>query len=419
MAVLSARRTRAVLVAVAGALLFTASVIVWSVSRRVPLVETRRFLTAPIEVGEEPPAPPAAPAPPADVASGYARAQAAFAEGRWADAARDFAWVVEQEPAGPQAGAAQWNLTRSRLRSGDATGALAALDGLLRHYGGYLGEQAPSLRMGLDAMARNDLPRARAAFERMIAEQPESEFVPLAHLLIGRIRWAHGEPMEAVRAFGRMFAAVKDAVPGYGQLARNLERYASGDPQATDTFARMAQHGPDGFRDINQYLAARSLLEQDRFAAAREALERLRRSHPLGDFSHIVDLEHAWNLLRNGRPAEALAIFERLERTPAPPEAAAFDEFFDLRAELPLGIARSQLALGRPAEAVAAFERAIAASPRGIYAVEDKVGLALAYERLGQLDRAATLLRRVIEEHPDEPKAWALRQQLARVEERL
>ena len=60
-------------------------------------------------------------------------------------------------------------------------------------------------------MQRGDLPAAQAAFERMMREQPDSEFVPVAHLLIGRIHWTHGEPMEAVRAFARMFQSVKDS----------------------------------------------------------------------------------------------------------------------------------------------------------------------------------------------------------------
>ncbi len=415
MAVLSRQQVRAIVLAVAGALVFTAGVIVWSVTRDLPVAETRRFLTAPIEVGDQPPPAPAVPAAPGTVEERYTVAQAAFADGRYPEAAQHFAWVVGQDPTGPRAGSAQWNLTRSRLRSGDANGALAAFEELLRHHAGYLGEQAPALREGLERLERGDLVAARADFERMLREQPASELVPVAHALIARIHWAHGDPVETVRAFGRMFAAVKD--PAYGQLALNLERYAKGAPDAAETFARMARHGTEGFRDIYQYLAARSLLEQDRFAAARDALDELRRRYPEGDFSHIVDLEHAWNLLRHGKAAEALAIFERLEQRAAPEKTRAFDEFFDLRAELPLGIARCHLALGRHAEAVAAFERALAASPRSIYTVEDQIGLAMAYEKLGQAERAADLLRTVIAEHPDEPKLWALRQQLARIEQ--
>ena len=83
-----------------------------------------------------------------------------------------------------------------------------------------------------------------------------------------------------------------------------------------------------------------------------------------------------------------------------------------------MGIARSQLALGRYAEAVASFERGLAERPDTIYGVEDRVGMALAYEHLGRFDRAAALLREAIEGHPDEPKLWALRQQLARIEAR-
>src|SRR5262249_35869248 len=154
------------------------------------------------------------------------------------------------------------------------------------------------------------------------------------------------------------FASVRDPVPGYGALAHELDRYAAGDPDVAKRFEKLAENGEEGFRPMYQYLAARSLLEQDHFTAAHDALEKLRAKYPNGDFSHIVDLEHAWNLLRNGQAADALAIFQRLEATPAPATGAAFDEFFDIRAELPMGIARSQLALQHWPEAAAAFERA-------------------------------------------------------------
>jgi hypothetical protein len=52
-----------------------------------------------------------------------------------------------------------------------------------------------------------------------------------------------------------------------------------------------------------------------------------------------------------------------------------------------------------------------------MYAVENRLGLASAYEGLGQLDRASAELRRIIAEHPDEPKLWAVRQQLTRLEQ--
>jgi TolA-binding protein len=416
--VLRGSRRRRILLAAASLAVIAAAGAVWSLSRRLPVAETRRFLTAPVEVGDQPPPAPAVPARPETVEQRYAAATEAFQASRYAEAAEGFAWVVAQDPAGAAAGPAQWNLVRSRLRSGDATRALAALEDLLRHYAGYLGAEAPSLGRGLELLAENDLRGAEAAFERMVREQPESEFVPLAHALTARIHWAHGEAVETVRAFARMFASVKDGPPAYIHLAKNLERYAGGDTAVTSTFDRLASQGDEGFRDLYQYLAARSLLEQDRFDDARASLEDLRRRFPRGDFSHIVDLEHAWNLLRHQRAAEALAVFQRLEATPAPPEVAAFDAFFDLRAELPMGIARCHLALRQYPEAVAAFERGIAQNPRGMYAVENGLGLAAAYEGSGQLDRAAAVLRQVIEGHPDEPQLWALRQQLARIEER-
>jgi tetratricopeptide (TPR) repeat protein len=389
----------------------------WRLAARLPVEQARQFMTAPIELGAKPPPAPASHADAAAVAQRFAAARADFAAGRYPQAAEGFAFVVTQDPSGPNAGPAQWNLTRSRLRSGDGSGALTALDGLLRNYADYLGTEAPDLRDGLEHMQDNDLAGAQASFERMIDNQPDSEFVPLAWALIARVRWSHAEPMETVRAFARMFASVHDQVPAYGVLAAQLDRYANGDTSVTTTFDQMAKEGPEGFRDIYQYLAARSRLEQDQFEATQTSLEQLRRDFPNGDFTHIVDLEQAWNLLRHQQPAEALAIFERLEHSEPPADKRALDAFFDLRAELPLGIARCHLALGHNAEAVTAFERAMQEDPEGMYAVENQLGLARAYEGLGQFDKAASVLRDTIEKHPDEPDRWALEQQLARIEE--
>jgi tetratricopeptide (TPR) repeat protein len=287
---------------------------------------------------------------------------------------------------------------------------------LLRHYGPYLETASADLHTGLQHLQRNQLTPALAALQRMVDGDPDNELVPLAHALIARIHWAQGEPLEMVRAFGRMFGSVKDDVPAYATLSNALGRYAAGDPKVTDTFRELAQDGDQGFRDIYQYLEARTLLEQGQFEGTQTALEELRRRHPDGDFTHIVDLEHAWNLLRHGQPAEALAIFERLEREPAPEHAGAFDAFFDLRAELPMGIARCHLALKQYDQAIAAFNKALQAGPQSFYDVPNRLDLALAYEGLGQPDRAAEVLRALIKDHPDHPKLWALRQQLARVQ---
>lgn len=415
-AVTTRTRRRAIGVGLA-CVVAAAGAVAWH-ARRLPVTETRQFLSAPIVVGDATPPAPVVPTDPGTLAERGTAARAAFAAGQYTDAADHFAWIVAHDPTGPEAGPAQWNLVRSRLRSGDANGALTALHDLLARHADWLGAQAPELRAGAEHMERGDLVGAQASLERMIAAQPESELVPLAYALLARAHWAHGDAMGMVRAFTRMLGSVRDTVPAYTRLAHYLGRYAEGDPNVADDFGALAETGDDGFRDIYQYMAARTLLEQGRFEATEEALEKLRREHPGGDFTSIVDLEHAWNLFREGRAEDALAIFQRLEAAPPPPRTGDFDAFFDLRAELPMGVARSLAALGRYDEAVPAFERAIAADPQGMYEVENRLGLATAYERAGQLDRAAATLSAVISAHPDEPKVWAIRQQLARVERR-
>jgi len=397
-----------VLIAVAGML--------WWATRRLPVEEARQFLRDPIEVGEERAAPPPDAAPASEVEQRFARAQAAFTAQDYRKAAEDYAFVVAQDPNGPLAGPSQWQLTRSRLRSGDGAGALAALDDLVGKYADYLGEEAPLLRRGLEQMEGGDLNGAMRSFERMVEAQPDSELLPLSWSMMARIHWTHGEPMETVRAFAKMFASVKDEVPAYQVLARQLDRYAGGDEEVTKTFGDLAKEAPEGFRDIYKYLEARSLLEQNHFEATHRSLQELQAQFPEGDFSHIVDLEEAWNLLRNGKPAEALAIFERLQQVDTPADKRAMDDFFDLRAELPLGIARSHLALGNYRESAEAFEEAIRDYPSSIYAVENRLGLARAYEGLGENAKAAAVLRQVIADHSGEPQIWAVEQQLQRVE---
>jgi tetratricopeptide (TPR) repeat protein len=384
-------------------------------ARELPVAETRRFLDAPIHVGDAPPPASGAPASAASVGEHMTAARTAFDEARYPEAAEGFAWVVTHDPTGPDAGPAQWNLVRSRLRSGDGAGAIAGLNDLLAHHAGWLGAQAPRLREGAELMERGDLAGAEAALNRMVAEQPDSELVPLAHALVARVHWAHGDATGMVRAFVRMLGSVHDAVPAYSRLAHYLGRYADGDPGVADSFAELADTGDAGFRDIYQYMAARTLLEQGRFEATEDALEKLRRRYPDGDFTHIVDLEHAWNFLRQGRAEEALAIFRRLEASPAPSRTGELDAFFDLRAELPMGTARCLAALGRYDEAIPAFERAIAADTEGMYQVENQLGLATAYDRQGDPDRAAAILAKVVAQHPDEPKLRAVQQQLARI----
>lgn len=395
-----------------------AGALLWLGPQREPVRQARRFLNAPLAVGNLPLPTPARIPRPADVEQRFEAAAKAFGAANYTIAAQEFAWVVDHDPGGPRAGSAQWNLLRSRLRSGDANAAMDALDTLVRHYGDFLRDESADLYTGLDHLQRNELVPALAALQRMVEHDPDHEMVPLAYALIARIHWAQGEPLEMVRAFARMFGSVQDDVPAYATLAKSLDRYAGGDPNVTATFRELAQDGDEGFRDIYQYLEARTLLEQGRFEQTQQSLEELRQRYPDGDFTHIVDLEHAWNLLRHGRAQEALAIFHRLEASPAPENAGAFDAFFDLPAELPMGIARCHLALKQYDQAIAAFNKALQAGPQSFYDVPNRLDLALAYEGLGQLDQAAAVLRGLIKDHPDHPKLWALRQQLARVEER-
>ena len=69
-----------------------------------------------IQLGEQPKAAPPQAAQRAEIEKRFATARKDFAAGRYAEAGDGFAFVVAQDPSGPHAGPAQWNLTRSRLR---------------------------------------------------------------------------------------------------------------------------------------------------------------------------------------------------------------------------------------------------------------------------------------------------------------
>lgn len=410
-------RGRLAVVALVIAVLVTGSI--YALLQAQSRVEgAKRFLETPVEVSNEPVPVAEPPEPDPEVERLYNVAQLAFRAHDYAQAAADFEKTVEANPNGPLAGAAQWNLLRSRLRSGDGNGTVEAYFVLLRHYGDYLAAEAPALHEGLELMERGDMVGAEAAFRRMEEEQPESELLPLAHVHRARIYWQHGDAMATVRAFVDAFRSVRDDREVYGRLADLLESYADRKPDVADKFLQEAEVADEGFRDIYQYLGARTLLEASRPEDARRELEELRRRYPEGDFSHVVDLEQAWNYLREGEAKRALAIFLELEKRSTPERAGAFDEFFDIRPEYPLGVARSYLALGEYEKAIQNFERGMEEYPNSIYQVENEVGIATALEKLGRTEEAAEILNKVVAEHPDEPSVRNIRQQIGRLQSR-
>ena len=277
-------------------------------------------------------------------------------------------------------------------------------------------------RDGLQRMEQGDLPGAQAAFERMIHEQPDSELVPLAHALIARIHWAHGEPMETVRAFARMFASVQDTVPAYARLAHYLERYADGDTNVTGYLRRPR---PDGRRGLPRHLPVPRRPQPARAGPLRgDATRRSRRCAALSRTATSRTSSTSrtpGTCCATASPAEALAIFERLEQTPAAGErTGASTSSSTCAPSCRMGIARCQLALGHDARGGGGLRtRARRDRPQHLRGRESRrPGDRVRAPRPAR-PRRRRAPREVIDEHPDEPSGWALRQQLARVEERL
>jgi hypothetical protein len=77
-------RQRLTWVASAGVLLLLVlGVAVWRLARRLPVEQARQFMTAPIELGAQPPAAPDASVARAVIAQRFAGARADFAAGRY------------------------------------------------------------------------------------------------------------------------------------------------------------------------------------------------------------------------------------------------------------------------------------------------------------------------------------------------
>ena len=231
------------------------------------------------------------------------------------------------------------------------------------------------------ALAANDLARATALADALVARRPDSAG---AHGLLGVVRIRCGDPAGAVAALHRSVALQ----PGSEALSNlSLALLALGDAAAAADAGRQALAADP--RSVSAHLnLARAL---DAQGAAEASLAVLQAAYRLAPDAAPVAVNLGVSLTRNGQPVEAIAALTRV--VAAQPDAAD--------ARYHLGVAL--LAAGRPD---AACDHLVGLVDRGVRAAELFFNLGAAETARARPQAALTAFREAAALRPDWPAAW-------------
>jgi tetratricopeptide (TPR) repeat protein len=252
-------------------------------------------------------------------------------------------------------------------------------------------DRAALLRLARVELARHQLPRARALYERALAHDPDSA---AAHHGLGRIARLEGDPRQAVERYARALELQPAAGAVHYELAlayRDLGR-------AEESRAHLARRGPGkvSFPDpLMERLGSLAVGSAHAMARAASALAAGRADEAVRWYRVAVDQAPgdraalgalASVLAASGRVAEAIELYRRvLELDPE-----------DHQAHYNLGSLLARGAAGE--EGIAHLRRAVELAPRY---VDAHVNLAVALDRLGRHDEAMVHYDRALALDPE------------------
>ncbi len=293
--------------------------------------------------------------------------------GDHAGAAREFGRLLERYPEGEFAGEAALHRGIHLLRSGDANGALAALNAPAA------GKGAEVLYWRAQAQAKTgDAKGALATLDRALRGEPGDEIEARIHMLRGDLLSETGREDEAVEAYGR-------AGSDYALHAAAVAALNGGEPsEAARLGNELLKRFPQSeYGERTRVVVGEAHFAQGDYAAAEKALAGLERTAKDESLRARVLSRLGWCRYLAGDAAGAATRFASLVREhPNAPEA---EESLYME-----GRAREDA--GEDGDAVRAWKRYLKAYPSGDSREEVLVALARHEDLEGATRRVETLM---------------------------
>ena len=320
-----------------------------------------------------------------------------FRDRRYDLAAQEYEDFLKAARPGPDADDARFGLASARLFLGKYKDAKPAFEAFLQSAPkGHPNASAALFRVGETAYLLGDLPAAKSALEKYLAENPGHRHEEAAWSHLGDVSLRLKDLPRAREAYEKVLSKPGGRLATRARLGLGQTLAAQGETDgAVKTLEDLARSGGPEWADRARYEIGRVEASAGRFDRAASAFEALEKGSPKGPFAAEARLRRAEALGKLDRRDEAEAILRPLVDGSNPGVAAQAAD----------ALGGSLLARGKAAEALATLDDAsakFAATPLGPLL---KFHAAEAAQALGKLDDARARFLKVAESAPDDPLA--------------
>jgi TolA-binding protein len=314
-----------------------------------------------------------------------------FETGAWAEAAEAFGQVPRAYAASDLVPQALHQQGLALQKAGNFGAARAAFEALTAKYAKHDLAASGYLGLGVCLQKEKKFPEAAEAFRRLAAAASKDR--RLREQALYELAWSlqeAGQQADALKAYAdlaREFPKGALAADAYFQMAE--ARYAEKQyPEATDLYEKaLGAAVDDRLKDKILYRLGWCKWAAEKYEESARLFDRLAAECPASDLVAEATFQAAESYVRLGKPADAIARFQRL----LDPKFKDFPRLADARFRL----GEAQLVLGRDQEAVAtltALEQAAADYPA---MAEVQFNLGRALYNLKRHDQARTRFERV------------------------
>lgn len=361
----------------------------------------------------------------------------AFEQSQWADASAHFTKYLDAGLDASAADDALLKLGLSEQREGHHDAALQAFDRLLEHFADSPQRAQARFERGQALLALKQPEDAAKEFERVLDESRDSRFAPYALQHLGTIAQQAGRLDEAAKRFDEAAqAAPQGEVAADAALQSALsmlaaEKYGDAEKALTSFLDGHSSHPRAGEARARRAIAMARLNRAADAIKEMDAIERDGAATLDPALLHTLRYEKAWCLRTSGRESDALPIYKSLLDSPdrrLSTQAALELADIDMRAkrfaaasallsrikldespdaalieQISYRLAVCNYEQGKFAEAAEAFTDFIKKHPKSTQIASANALCGEALVKSGQPGAAVARLKRVTEQHADDP----------------